>query len=278
MIPTHNTYSGAVNIPDALIVHPLGTMESDPLYKEAKAGNALAAGNLVKKYLTQKTLDALNGIDNPVIVGVASVESSGKNKIPTLAASAIASSLNAEQSGEILQTNTPKRTGLDGLDRLFARPEFVGKVEPGRNYVLVDDTITQGGTFAALVAHIEQGGGKVAAVVALTGKQYSSKITLSAETLSRLREKFGDIENEFRTATGHGFDSLTESEARYLANYKPVERIRTRILAEGNPSGHSTGEKDVQGMAANDVESQNQGDDVLFSIAASPPSNTPPTI
>jgi hypothetical protein len=77
----------------------------------------------------------------------------------------------------------------------------------------------------------------VAGVIALTGKQYSAKIQPSPETLASLRQKHGDLENEFRAATGYGFDSLTESEARYLARYEPADRLRDRISEEGRRGG-----------------------------------------
>lgn len=44
-----------------------------------------------------------------------------------------------------------------------AHPRFDGPVEAGRDYLLVDDTLTQGGTFTSLAAHIRAGGGNVAA-------------------------------------------------------------------------------------------------------------------
>ena len=106
-----------------------------------------------------------------------------------------------------------------------------------QDYLILDDTLTQGGTFAALAGHIEAGGGRVIGAVALTGKEYSAKLRPSDETLSALREKHGNLENDFRAATGHGFDALTQSEARYLTNFKPADGVRDRILAEGRRRG-----------------------------------------
>lgn len=79
---------------------------------------------------------------------------------------------------------------------------------------------------------IRSHGGEVAGAFALTGKQYSAKLSLSDETLSQLRERLGDLEGVFREATGYGYDFLTESEARALVKFKPVERVRDRILAQ----------------------------------------------
>ena len=42
----------------------------------------------------------------------------------------------------------------------------------------------------------------------------------------------GELGPDFRATTDYGFDALTESEARYLANFKPAESVRDRILAE----------------------------------------------
>ena len=66
----------------------------------------------------------------------------------------------------------------------------------------------------------------------LTGKPWSAKLTPSAETLRKLREKHGgELESWWQDAFGYGFDFLTESEARYLARADSVELIRNRILA-----------------------------------------------
>jgi hypothetical protein len=79
--------------------------------------------------------------------------------------------------------------------------------------------------------------------IALTGKQYSAKLQPSPETLEKLREKLGDIETAFRAATGYRFDALTQSEARYLAGFSPVDALRTRITEEGNAARQRVAEK-----------------------------------
>lgn len=224
-----------MSIDRAIIASTLGRGTGHPDYAAAKAGDREAglriAQVLVDDGLAQKVRVALGG-RKPVIVPVVSVEATGRNKIPRAAAEVLAQRLGLETAENITQTNTPKRTELDGLDRIFAAPEFEGEVIAGQDYLLLDDTLTQGGTFAALASHIEANGGHVVAAVALTGKQYSAKLALSPETLTALREKHGDLESDFRAATGYGFDALTESEARYLTNFKPATAVRDRILAE----------------------------------------------
>ena len=67
----------------------------------------------------------------------------------------------------------------------------------------------------------------------VTCRQCSAKISPSPELLSKVREQFGNIENEFRAATGYGFDALTQSEARYLASHNNAESVRNRITEAG---------------------------------------------
>ena len=228
--------TSATSIPDAIIGSTLGTASSHPDYAAAKGGNIEAAFRLAQDIVTPELVAKVRaaiGDTKPVVVPVAAEEATGRNRIPVAAAGVLAQRLGLSTSGAIVQANRAHRTGMDGLDRIFAPVDFAGKVE-AKPYLLVDDTLTQGGTFAALASHIREGGGTVAGVIALTGKQYSAKIQPSAESLASLRQKHGDLENEFRAATGYGFDSLTESEARYLARYEPADRLRDRISAEGH--------------------------------------------
>lgn len=168
---------------------------------------------------------------------------------PQAAAEVLSAQLNLPTSTDIVQANKPHRTGMDGLDRIFAAVDFDGPVAPG-DYLLVDDTLTQGGTFASLASHIEQGGGRVVGAFTLTGKQYSATMQPSAETLNQLRNKHGDLEQDFRAATGHGFDALTQSEARYLASYEPAQRLRDRIVAERIARSQQENADDSEGGVA----------------------------
>lgn|GEM_PF-2050573 len=79
------------------------------------------------------------------------------------------------------------------------------------------------------------------AVVALTGHQYSATLKPNNKTLAKLREIHGDSEDAFREALGYGFDALTQSEARYLANFKPANKVRTRILEERDSRRNEAG-------------------------------------
>ena len=233
--PVFNRSDSPSITPDAIIGSTLGSASKHPDYAAAKGGDVAAATrlavDLVTPEMVAKVAAALGGA-RPRVLPVAAEEASGRNKIPRAVAEVLAARLGLETATGIVQANRARRTGLDGLDRIFAPVDFAGAVEPG-DYLLVDDTLTQGGTFAALASHIREGGGNVVGVVALTGKQYSAKIQPSPEILATLRQKHGDLEAQFRAATGYGFDALTESEARYLARFEPAERLRDRIAEEG---------------------------------------------
>ena len=109
---------------------------------------------------------------------------------------------------------------------------FEGEVERGGDYLLVDDFVGQGGTIANLKGFIEARGGTAVGCTTLTGKPWSAKLTPSADTLRKLREKHGgELESWWEDTFGYGFGFLTESEARYLARADSVELIRNRILA-----------------------------------------------
>ena len=111
-------------------------------------------------------------------------------------------------------------------------PRLDGSVEPGRAYVLVDDFVGQGGTIANLKGFIEHRGGLAIACTTLTGKPWSAKLAPEAQTLRSLRAKHGgELESWWKDAFWYGFDSLTESEARYLERADSAQLIRDRILA-----------------------------------------------
>jgi len=241
-VPMFSRRSNSGNrLPDVVIGHKLGDLNRHPDYEAAKAGDSFAAAriafDLVDDAFVQRVRDAASGAD--VIVPVVSVEATGRNKIPAAVADLLAERLGTEAEAEIVQVNSPKRTSMDGLDRLLNPPVFDGLVRKGAAYVLVDDTVTQGGTFASLASHIRDNGGMVSGLVALTGKQYSSVLSPSPELLSKVRERFDDIEPQFRAVTGYGFDALTESEARYLAKHDDAQLVRDRVLAAGNQTGNA---------------------------------------
>lgn len=233
----------AVQMPPAVIGHSLAATKH-PEYPAAKAGDPNAALRVARDLVTPQmraSVKSLIGESKPVIVPVVAMEATGNNMIPQMVAIRLEESLGLTSTAEIVQSVRAHRSDKSGLDRVFSQPEFSGPVKQGETYLLVDDTLTQGGTFAALADYITRNGGKVIGAVALTGKQYSATLQLSEPLLTQLRKRLGDLEDTFRTATGHGFDRLTESEARTLVSYGPLERVRARILEAASTRGDGLG-------------------------------------
>jgi hypothetical protein len=237
-----------MQLPTALIASPIGVLASHSDYEKAKSGNPMAAASAVRDVMGEDFLDKLRCLadgKDVIVQPVLAIEATGRNKLPLAAAALIAEAADLRTACDLVQATRPKRTALGGLERVFARPRFDGPVEPGVAYLLVDDTLTQGGTLAALAAHIERGGGQVIGLVTLTGKMYSATIALSSFTLEQIYEKFGDLEAQFRDATGYGYAALTESEARYLAGYRPVDAVRDRIIEAGEQARYGAAARSV---------------------------------
>ena len=176
-----------------------------------------------------------------MLVSAHAYERESVNAIPIALAELLGERLGLASEDAIVQTNVVSHTGADGYGRLARQACFEGEVVKGREYVMVDDFIGQGGTLANLRGWIEKRGGAVVGAVALTGKPYSAKLTPSREQLHELRERHGpDFEKWWREHFGHPFDCLTQSEARYLARSPDVDTIRSR-LAEAQQDGNGPG-------------------------------------
>lgn len=232
-------------MPDAIIAHNLGAATSRPEYEAAKAGDRSSALQLARSLVTDDVTESIRsqiGDKKPIIVPVLAIEQSGNNMIRAMTAMVIGNELGATASKNITQSVKANRSKLSALDRVFQHAAFVGAVESGADYLLVDDTLTQGGTFAALAEHIRSNGRDVIGVFVLIGRQYSAKLRLSNELLSAIREKYGDIEQDFVRARRYRYDYLTESEARDLVSFRPADTVRNRILEAGNEGSQRVGE------------------------------------
>jgi adenine/guanine phosphoribosyltransferase-like PRPP-binding protein len=235
------------NFPDVLIHAPESSVKQHPDYPAAKSGDADAAARLVADMFNEEQAQALRklvGVKGAILVSVHAYEADGVNAIPEAFADMLAKHFGWSADRGIVQTNVVQHTGANGFSRLARQAAFDGDVQPDASYVLVDDFIGQGGTLANLKGYIESRGGRVIASASLTGKPFSAKLNLSQERLNELREKHGhDLEDWWQKRFGHGFDRLTESEARYLARSQDTDTIRNRIAAaeqtgnSGTPEG-----------------------------------------
>jgi len=166
---------------------------------------------------------------SPLLTPIHAMEGNAPNQIPAALAAVMQARLGWRADDEIVQINRVSHTKSSGWHRLAHQALFGGKVQPGKDYLLLDDFIGQGGTFANLKGFIEHAGGRVVGAIALAGKPYSATLQLSAETLTQLRSKHGELENWWINRLGFGFDSLTESEGRYLLRAEDADTIRNRL-------------------------------------------------
>lgn len=221
--------------PDVLIHADESWVKGHPLYAHAKTGDAVAADLLVSGTINPTQVAALATLfagHHPVLVSAHAYERGGVNAIPEAFADALAARLGWEVDGDVVQVNVVSHTGADGFSRLARQPEFDGPIQPGAEYVMVDDFVGMGGTLANLRGHIESHGSQVLAAVALTGKPHSAKLQLTPERLNELRNKHGaELEHWWQERFGHAFDALTESEARYLVRTPDAGTVRDRIAA-----------------------------------------------
>ena len=221
--------------PDVLIHASESAVKQHPAYKAAKSGDDEAAADLIfDTFSIEKTqaLEALAAGRTPTLVSAHAFEREGVNAIPEVFADQLGKVLDWPVDTGVVQVNVVSHTGANGFWRLARQAEFEGMVTPGCDYVLVDDFVGMGGTLANLKGYIESNGGHVVAAVSLTGKPHSAKLAPTAERLNELREKHGtDFENWWIGQFAHGFDALTESEARYLARTETADTIRDRITA-----------------------------------------------
>ena len=220
--------------PDVIIHSPELAVKKHVVYAEAKAGDSDAAFQLVQDTISpeavEKVIDLANG-RNPFLASAHAFEKTGVNAIPEALADELAARTGFPVDGSIVQINVVGHTGANGFSRMARQALFDGEVVTGADYLLVDDFIGQGGTLANLKGYIESKGGKVIGATVLTGKDFSAKLALANEQLAALRAKHEDLEDWWKARFGHGFDQLTQSEARYLERTKDADTIRDKIAA-----------------------------------------------
>ena len=219
-----------------------------PDYPMAKAAAAAAAeglvADLVNEAAVQRIAEVL-GSRKPEIVPVHAEERTGRNKIPMAYALLLADRLGLDVGTRIVQSNIALHGGRDAYYRLAIQPEFDGPVVSGRDYLIVDDTMTMGGTLANLRGHIEANGGEVIMASTLTrpaspgvgGAALDLEIHLASTTLARLNARHRRLSAWWKQEFGHDLDALTEGEAGHLLKTASVDAIRDRIAAARRRAG-----------------------------------------
>jgi hypothetical protein len=201
-------------------------------YKAAKGGDTAAALRLVQDLVKPSSLEAARAQFGPDVVylPVHAEEASGRNKIPMAMANVYAARAGGSVTTNIVQANRAFHTGADAMQRLIARAEFNGHIEPGRRYVLVDDVTTMGSTLADLAAYVRAQGGEVVGSVVMVNAMRDAKMLPDAKLVRDLEARHGD---EIRKLFGVHPGALTANEAQYLIGFRSADELRNRVTAAG---------------------------------------------
>lgn len=235
------------DFPDVVIHTDVQTRDAHPDYAAAKAGDINAALALAMRLVSDEALDPLfrtAGGRPFLLLPVIAEESSGFNAIPDAMAQVLAWLFQRPLSvvaGEIVQTNKVGHTRARAFQRLVTPATFDGPVQPGANYILVDDHVGLGGTLANLRGYVEAHGGNVVGMTALTESRDGRRISLRPETLDMLRASHGEaLDQLWQNQFGYGIDCLTELEAQNLCRQPSVDAIEN-FLAQAAVEARSRG-------------------------------------
>ena len=216
-------------------VHPLALLDKDlqlkahVAYPRAKAGDEAAALDLLLDmavaWLYEQRARFAPGL---LYVAPHAQEATGDNAIPQALAAVCAAVWGGKAEIGIVQSDRVYHTGADAMERMAARAQFVGTVQPGERYVLVDDVTSLGGTLAELANYIQHGGGKIKDVVVLVNAGRNSALVPQPKNVQLLNRRFGD---EIFNIFGIKPEALTANEAQYLVGFRSVDEIRNRLAA-----------------------------------------------
>ena len=219
------------DFPDVVIHTDVKTRDAHYNYAAAKSGDPDAALELAIDLINDDAVESLReliGNREAILLPVVADETLGFNAIPDQMAQVLARDLDRPvvENGDILQTNKVGHTRAKAFQRLVTPAVFEGHVEPGANYLLVDDHVGLGGTLANLSGHVELNGGRVIGMTALTESRDGRMICLRPATLDMLWNTHGEaLDQLWQAQFGYGIDCLTEVEAQILCRQPSVERI-----------------------------------------------------
>lgn len=219
-------------------------LSAQPEYEQAKrGGNYVAAFSIAERLMSPEALAMISSKANlqrfdadpvlarPIVVAPTKLGDRSKNLIPVACAHLTAYRLGLGVCRDIYQVDSASRTGKSATARLLSQPEFEGPVQRGREYIIVDDVYTMGGSVASLVGHIEANGGKVSCVSVLAAqskeklntkekfKPRELSLSITDKTLNEIDKKHGwCFVRKFEEAVGISIASLTNREGAFVAH------------------------------------------------------------
>lgn len=97
-----------------------------------------------------KTLSDRVRSKDPILLPVIAEEGVGRNKIPFAMGIALSEKIGWRINSDVYQNERIGRTNSSADHRLAFNPTFRGPILDGQDHVLLDDTLTMGGTLASL--------------------------------------------------------------------------------------------------------------------------------
>jgi DNA mismatch repair ATPase MutS/hypoxanthine-guanine phosphoribosyltransferase len=228
------------DFPEVVVHTEYTTVRHHPDFRAAKSGDYDAAYRFVRAHFSQTALTLileLVGNDLPIIVPVRAEEISGRNAIPRVYAAFLSELLGSTVDEDIVQADRAFHTNARAFERIARQPAFSGPVRAGATYLIVDDTLTMGGTLANLRGYIESRGGRVLLASALTKGGRATTLAPNADLLAALKNKHGDLlEIYWQQTFGFTIECCTRAEVEHLLAAPNVDAIRDRIAAGRQPS------------------------------------------
>ncbi len=248
----YTDYNQTVNLATSL-----SYLKSNPHYSEAKNGDYEKAKELMNEILKNDKLDKFKPLFDQVkndkevwVIYNEGVENVSKNRIPR----EFAVRLNYKFGCKIEKLNQMEKvfhTGMKtSLERMFNTPAFKGNVIKGASYIIIDDVVSSGNTFAAMKGYIEHHGGQVKGMIALAKgqNQYANHLKPSDEDLQIIRDIYQDQLDKILVLidpdlNSENMEGLTNAEARTLITKKREIFARSRHQGPIDPgrireSGH----------------------------------------
>lgn len=236
------------DFPDVVRIADLGSLKKEPEYWAAKAGNAVAALNLADRMVHPEFIEAVRIMvgnhPHPALLPVLAEESGGNNKIPLMLAHVLAHRLGWIVEENIGQISRAFHTDSGADHRLVVHSEFSGTVDPRAGYVLVDDTLTMGGTIAGLRGFVLAERGQVLGAVVAVAHDGALRLPIRPEMVDTIYRKHGiEATKEFaREQWGYGIECLTQGEAEHLRKALSLDGLRDRFSVARDAHGRRLGE------------------------------------
>ena len=210
-------------------------LEEHRCYDAAKRqGSVLAALQIVEDLYDEDVLDRI--VDcfrdmEPIVVAPATRPEESKNALAISYAQWVARELNIEVCETIFQGRDVKRDKMNFWYRIANQPSFYGDVPPGRDFIIVDDVFTLGGTLAGLRGFIETNDSRVICMSALAHRSGAHvEIALDNATHEALSGAHGvRLDNLLREELGYETDCLTLPEAQGLLRSASFDELRAAI-------------------------------------------------